>query len=132
MRTQDKAGKQKDGDDNVPEPDVQSNLEHEQEPVNAGLVHHRGGKPVITPRVLNRKNGFPKGAIYVGRPSVWGNPYVIGKDGTRKEVIAQYAVYFYASKKLLARIEELRGKDLVCWCAPLDCHASILLAEANK
>ena len=36
--------------------------------------------------VLNKhKHGIPQGAIYIGRGSKWGNPFVIGKDGSRDE-----------------------------------------------
>ncbi len=86
------------------------------------------------PRVLNKRFGpIPKGAIYVGRPSKWGNPFVIGKDGTRAEVIAKYRnriinILQFTNSHYL---DELRGKDLVCWCTPLPCHANILLELAN-
>jgi len=39
--------------------------------------------------VINIKSGNNYD-VYIGRPSKWGNPFVIGKDGTRKEVVAQY------------------------------------------
>jgi Domain of unknown function (DUF4326) len=83
------------------------------------------------PRVLNRKTTDQlAGAIYVGRPTKWGNPFVIGRDGTRGEVIARYAVYLHASG-LIDMIDELRGLDLVCWCAPEPCHADVLVRYAN-
>ena len=41
-------------------------------------------------RVLNKRTGTHDGAIYIGRGSKWGNPFVIGKDGTRAEVIEKY------------------------------------------
>ena len=31
-------------------------------------------------------------AVYVGRGSLWGNPLVIGKDGTREEVIEKFYI----------------------------------------
>ena len=82
------------------------------------------------PRVLNKKtDAIPPDAVYVGRPSKWGNPFRIGKDGTREGVIHLYKIALIASK---VDLSELRGKDLVCWCAPLPCHADILLELANK
>src|SRR5437867_12562894 len=60
--------------------------------------------------------------VYVGRPSPWGNPFVIGRDGTREEVIAKYAAWVRTQPHLLARIAVLRGKTLGCWCAPLPCR----------
>ena len=82
------------------------------------------------PRVLNRRSaGLPAGAVYVGRPTKWGNPFVVGRDGTREFVVAKYAVWLEESGLDLS---ELRGKDLVCWCAPEACHADILLRKANE
>lgn len=84
------------------------------------------------PNVLNKyTNGLPEGAIYVGRPSKWGNPFRIGYDGTRDEVISRYENYLGESG-LIDDIAELRGKDLVCWCAPKPCHADVLLRLANE
>ena len=87
-----------------------------------------------SPRVLNkRRHGVPTGAVYVGRPSIWGNPFVIGKDGTRNDVIAKYRDYLLSNSSLMAKLEgELKGRDLVCWCAPEACHADVLIELANK
>lgn len=70
--------------------------------------------------------------VYVGRPSKFGNPFSIGKDGTRSEVIAKFREYLNKNIVLMAQIKkELRGKILGCWCAPLPCHADILAEVAN-
>ena len=84
------------------------------------------------PRVINKRVAFPADAVYIGRPSKWGNPFVIGKDGTREEVIAKYEQLLLSRSDLQASLHELQGKDLVCWCAPLPCHGDILLKHANK
>lgn len=85
------------------------------------------------PKVLNkRRDGIPEGAVYVGRGGKWGNPFVIGEDGTRAEVIAKYRQMILGSAGLLDRLHELRGKDLVCWCAPQACHGDVLLELANN
>ena len=70
--------------------------------------------------------------IYVGRPSKWGNPFVIGRDGTRDEVIAKYRAWIVQQPALMTALHDLRGKDLVCWCAPESCHGDVLLALANR
>ena len=70
--------------------------------------------------------------VYIGRPSVWGNPFVIGKDGTREQVIAKYRAYVLSNPQLMARIGELRGKTLGCWCAPFACHGDVLVELANR
>lgn len=70
--------------------------------------------------------------VYVGRPSKWGNPFEIGKDGTREEVIGKYKEWLFDNDELLSCIQqELKGKTLGCWCAPSACHADILLELAN-
>ena len=70
--------------------------------------------------------------VYIGRPSKWGNPYEIGRDGTREEVIAKYRTHFQSTPALLAALPELRGKTLGCWCAPRACHGDILWELANQ
>lgn len=73
-------------------------------------------------------------AVYVGRPTQWGNPYVIGADGTRQDVIHKYeALLTSQGGAELAEhaFQQLRGKDLVCWCYPAACHADVLLRIAN-
>lgn len=84
-------------------------------------------------RVLNKyKEGIPAGAVYIGRPSKWGNPFVIGKDGDREEVIAKYRQWLLTQPALVeAAKRELAGKDLVCFCAPKSCHGDVLLEVAN-
>lgn len=84
-------------------------------------------------RVWNIKSpNKPQDAIYIGRPSKWGNPFVIGKDGDRASVILKYENYLLNSPKLLKQLGELRGKDLVCYCAPNACHGDVLVKIVNK
>lgn len=85
-------------------------------------------------KVYNKRtHGVPPGAIYVGRPSVFGNPFVIGRDGSRNEVIRKYEAWLLDRPALVARAKrELRGKSLVCWCAPQRCHAHVLMRVANE
>jgi Domain of unknown function (DUF4326) len=70
--------------------------------------------------------------VYVGRPSKWGNPFVIGRDGSRDEVIAKYRTWIVQQPTLMAALHELLGKNLVCWCAPERCHAEVLIELANR
>lgn len=77
---------------------------------------------------------LPPNSKLVDRYTPFGNPFAIGPDGTREEVVAKYAAWIEAPeqdtlKKQVRR--ELRGFDLVCWCAPLACHADVLLKIAN-
>jgi len=69
--------------------------------------------------------------VYIGRPSKWGNPFEIGRDGTRAEVIKKYEEYLLQSDKLFVDIGELKGKVLGCWCSPQPCHGDVLVKYAN-
>ncbi len=86
--------------------------------------------------VLNKKvSGIPAGAIYIGRGSKWGNPFVMANEGQRDRVCEDY------ERHLAAQIERgevtwqdlaaLDGKDLVCFCAPKRCHGHTLEAYAK-
>ena len=86
-------------------------------------------------RVLNKRTIDIEdidGAVYIGRPSKWGNPFEIGKDGTRDQVIAKYEKYLLTNRHLFDSLGELKGRNLVCWCSPLACHGDVLLRYANK
>ena len=70
--------------------------------------------------------------VYIGRPSDWGNPFVIGKDGDRTEVIRKYRQWIMRQPDLLARARrELRGQRIACWCAPEACHGDVLAEIAD-
>jgi len=85
--------------------------------------------------VVNVKSGEPYD-VYVGRPSRWGNPWRIGVDGTREEVIAYYEndlrAGLFLDKQLREDVKALAGKRLGCWCAPKPCHAEILVQYARE
>jgi hypothetical protein len=84
-------------------------------------------------KVWNKRDpNCPKDAVYVGRPTKWGNPFVIGRHGNREQVIEAYRLWLLRGDSLKNDLHELRGKDLVCWCAPLPCHADVLLELANR
>lgn len=65
--------------------------------------------------------------VYIGRPSKWGNPFLIGRDGTREEVVAKYREWIVTQEDLLKDIGELHNKVLGCWCSPESCHGDVLL-----
>jgi hypothetical protein len=85
------------------------------------------------PRVLNYKHdGLPPGAVYIGRAMltygfareqvgkrVQASTQRLSKEGA--EAIRKYERRL-AESGLIIDIDELRGKDLVCWCAPLPRH----------
>jgi len=83
-------------------------------------------------RVLNKHHaGAPAGAVYIGRGSQWGNPFQIGSDGDRAAVIAKYECWLADQRHLLRALDELQGRDLICFCAPKPCHGDLLLRLAN-
>lgn len=87
------------------------------------------------PEVLNKADLGPKlppGAKYIGRGSFAGNPFRIGIDGSRDEVIDQFIAERSQDEAFVARVRaELRGFNLVCHCKPRRCHGDWLLAIAN-
>lgn len=69
--------------------------------------------------------------VYIDRPSRWGNPFVIGRDGTRGQVVERYEQWLLAQPQMLAALGELAGQILGCWCAPHACHGDVLARLAN-
>lgn len=73
--------------------------------------------------------------VYIGRAnrfyripgSKWGNPFKPGRDCSREDITSKYRAYLLNRPDLLAALDELRGKTLVCWCKPLICHGDVLL-----
>lgn len=89
--------------------------------------------PRNVPKVLNKYTDNCRNAVYIGRGSKYGNPYVIDVDGTREEVVEKYRKYIEGYPELIALVKRnLRGKNLVCYCAPKSCHGDILLKIANE
>lgn len=103
----------------------------------------------------------PEGAVYVGRRTKWGNPYIVGRpigdvsvfmlqDAgllskaredhkqllTGEDSVHMYRIYIEGCIKHNGdyyTIENLRGKDLMCWCRlDMPCHADVLLELANN
>ena len=106
-----------------------------------------------TPQRIQRRRikgwRMPEGAIYVGRPSKWGNPFEIGLwygasgpngEWSRSVFIADRSTAFVEYRRaarlghpgIPSDLSSLRGHDLACWCKPGDpCHADVLLELAN-
>lgn len=103
------------------------------------------------PKRIQRKRtkgwAMPPNTVYVGRPTKWGNPYVIGseagfvpRDGgpvfhiTAANCLRLFREHAIASIALNPTwLEPLRGKDLACFCKEGEpCHADILLELANQ
>ena len=80
--------------------------------------------------VVNKRNTHYD--IYIGRGSKLGNPFVVGKHGSREEVIEKYKQHLLNSPTLLRSLHELKDQALGCFCAPLACHGDVLKAYAEK
>lgn len=93
-------------------------------------------------RTRTRGGGMPEGAVYVGRPTRWGNPYRVGDPDpmapghtlTAETAVRMYAWYLESRDELRADARrELAGRDLACWCKPgAPCHADELMRRANE
>lgn len=105
--------------------------------------------PIRIQRKRTKGWKMPPNTVYVGRPSIYGNRFKVGRDGLdREDVTIMFQTFLlqdggieltdrrgdFAGILSLAVIKrELKGKNLCCWC-PLDepCHADILLKIANE
>lgn len=78
--------------------------------------------------------------VYIGRPSVWGNPFshlhktlAQVKVASREEAISKYKEWLVKQPELVEKAKkELKGRVLGCWCAPKACHGDILSAIVNS
>jgi len=93
---------------------------------------------------LSRRRGHrkPHDAVTVARPTFWGNPWRVGVHGDRAACVRAHADWLAglrddapdgeSARDVLARIGELRGKSLACWCHLNEqCHGDTLIALAN-
>jgi hypothetical protein len=65
--------------------------------------------------------------VYIGRGGQWGNPFLVGRDGTREDVINKYRKWILNQPKLLSQLSILKDKKLGCHCKPLACHCDVLV-----
>lgn len=107
---------------------------------------------------LSRVKGWkmPENTVNVARGlgRIWGNPFKVSEEielfGSSPKKASTDAVLRFrlwlagsvtewpgtkahaARDQILARLPELRGKNLACWCKPgQPCHADVLLELAN-
>ena len=70
--------------------------------------------------------------VLIDRSTILGNPFIIGRDGTREEVIEKYRSYVPTQPRLMARLRHLKDKTLGCWCKPNACHGDVLAEMADE
>lgn len=111
----------------------------------------------MMPQRIQRKRTrgwrMPEGALYVGRPTRWGNPFRMGLVTPPVERYDpapvyvrdhEHAVRLYrqwlrgSANRCADLVPLLAGRDLACWCPlvdaegnPVPCHANVLLEIAN-
>lgn len=76
---------------------------------------------------------MPSNAVYVGRPTVWGNPYAVKEMGL-SEALRRYELWL--DEKIKDNpdfLKPLYGKDLACWCnVGNPCHADVLIRKIKE
>lgn len=92
-------------------------------------------------KILNKhhNNVSYVNTVNIMRPSMLGNPFMIGRHGDRQKVVAMHMIYarerIAQDPEFKAAVKALNGKNLVCCCAPLQCHGDnlvILCEELNR
>jgi hypothetical protein len=67
--------------------------------------------------------------IRIDRRTEFGNEFIIGRDGTRADVIAKFEATerarLAASVTRRAKVRQMHGRRLFCWCAPQPCHGNV-------
>ena len=76
-------------------------------------------------RVVNKH--YEAFDVYIGRGSIWGNKFIIGKHGTREEVIEKYDKWIRKRRKAMKQLHRLVGMRLGCYCKPKPCHGDVLI-----
>lgn len=74
------------------------------------FLFYSGDNYFIMTTVVNIKHEIAD--VYIGRGSKWGNPFKIGKDGSRNDVINKYREYVMQNKDLMDSLNELKDKKL--------------------
>jgi hypothetical protein len=92
---------------------------------------------IMRTSIHNLRNERPRpGDQRIDRASIFGNPFVIGRDGTRGQVIAKFEERERARLAIdpgrRSAVRDLHGKRLFCWCSPLPCHGDVLARLAAE
>lgn len=116
-------GRTGDGGHGLPTPGSFGGLENREEVIAKPSIYSmRGGQ-----------DSYPCWAVRIDRRTKWGNPFAITAKRSRKQAIEEFEKWLMSRPSLVAAVKrELRGKDLLCWCAPLPCHGDVLLRIANE
>lgn len=104
-------------------------LSHRTSTLTAALASILAQHYRARPRVHNRRqNTAPTDAVYIGRGTPWGNPFVVGAGGDRNAVCDKFEAEILPTLDLMPLV----GKDLVCHCKPLRCHGDSILEAIGR
>lgn len=88
----------------------------------------------MTTKVIHIKNKkYYDNVVLIDRTTDFGNPFIIGVDGSRDEVLEKFSKYFLTNQELQCKVmNELKDKTLACWCKPKKCHGDIYAQFINS
>jgi hypothetical protein len=116
------------------------NIASKRQKSGASSISARGEAETMATRIQRKRTKgwkMPAGAVYVGRPTKWGNPFLKIVGVSAESAVRRYRELMLDTTEGPNAVEtirkRLRGKDLACWCK-LDqpCHADVLLEIANS
>jgi hypothetical protein len=87
---------------------------------------------------LSRKKGWrlPPNTVNCARPGKWGNPFPVNKERNAFQAVREFEHWLLNTNeglKIYSKAkQQLRGKNLACWCAASPCHCDVLLEIANR
>lgn len=73
--------------------------------------------------------------VYIGRGTIFGNPFEIGVDGDRAQVLVRYKKWFeflLRDERFVKELVALKGKRLGCFCKPLTCHGDVIASYLDS
>ena len=74
--------------------------------------------------------------VYIGRPSMFGNPFAMRDESQRNDVVEKFKKYFFkrlkSDSKFAIAVDSLKGKKIGCYCAPRRCHGHVIAQYLNK
>ena len=94
-------------------------------------------RPTVVVNILKDQKAFDVygGRAGLGFDGIFGNPYRIGRDGTRDEVIVKFRKYFFnrmsTDEDFKKRVIDLKGLRIGCFCTPKACHLDVIAAYLN-
>ncbi len=131
------------GEGSAPEAESAANGESS---ASASIIDAHAPSPTEDrrPQIYSKREGadpYPPGCVLVARPTIWGNQFKVGEDGSQGECAEFYRQWLLSPEGKYIREQarlQLRGKDLLCWCRspsdadPAPCHAVALMEVANS